>query len=154
MKFTHIEHVDVNENRETNNERPRRDAYFYSHERRSSRAERIRTDGGRFILPNQGEVVADRDTKVRDQLLVVNVRPHTTAADEHIPEINATVAEVNDIHSSAAPVAECVYVADIHDTLGEDYSLGEVCAAIEEDPTLRSYTFPVDRLGRLRRDEK
>jgi hypothetical protein len=156
MKYTHSEHIDTNEPRETNNKRPRRDAY--THDERDVSADwreeyrhqevdpRIRSDGGRFILPGPGQVVVDHKSKDRAELLVVSVHPNTKAKDEYIPEIGKTVAEVNRMYSSDAPVGDVVYVDSVVDTLGEDPALGEVRDAIEQG-ALRSYTFPVDRLS-------
>jgi hypothetical protein len=118
----------------------------------------VLTDGGtrstRYVLPTEGAVVYDdlRKDGVGDELLVINVHEDTSADEVWLDELGKTVAAVNDEYDDDAPVADCVYLDELVNTLGDWDSVEGVREAVVEG-TIRSYTFPVDRLSSTRGGE-
>jgi len=106
-------------------------------------------DGGRYLLPNAGARVRDRDTDdEHDTLIVVDVHPETTAEDFEIDELDgASVAEVNPDHDSGAPVVEAVYADEADDQLDGWRSVEDLRDAVSFG-AITAYTFPVTRLAR------
>jgi len=102
----------------------------------------MRADGGRFVLPEPGARVADKETG--DDLVVVRVHPDTRARDEYIESLDATVAAVNHTYNPDAPIAEVVYV-DSLDTLDGWRTVEDLRDAVSFG-AVESYTFPCDRL--------
>jgi hypothetical protein len=102
-------------------------------------------DGGRYVLPGEGEVVRDRDGDEGDELVVVAVHEDRRAGDYVIEAIDATVAAVNRAYDRDAPVVEAVYV----DELGglDGYGSAEEVRDAVEAGAVRAYTFPADRLA-------
>jgi|APHM01.1.fsa_nt_gi hypothetical protein len=106
-------------------------------------------DSGRFDLPSEGAIVRDdrRKDGLNDELLVMSVHPDTTAADEYIPEIGQTVADVNKPYAADSPVVDVVYLEEVEDTLDGWRSIDDINEAILAG-ALHTYTFPADRLSR------
>lgn len=100
----------------------------------------------RYVLPDVGTVVRDRDGEPTDELLVVAM--HDTRADEYRLEAvdgEPTVADVNPGYDPAAPVVGAVYRDDVPDTDGWR-TVDELRRAVARDE-LRAYSFPADRLA-------
>ncbi|MFD1687595.1 hypothetical protein [Halobellus litoreus] len=107
----------------------------------------LRADGGTaYRLPEEGEVVRDRDSDAGDTLVVVDTHPETTAASFAIDAIGATVAEANPEYDDGAPVVEAAYVEDVNDTLPDWYKTEDLRDAVSFG-ALSTYTFPADRLA-------
>jgi hypothetical protein len=121
----------------------------YAFDERYDHDHELVTDGGRssaFDVPEPGDIVHDREsTHGDDRLLVLGVREETTAEDEYIQQIGATVADVNPEYSPHAPIARCVYYEEVA-TVDPQASIDDVRAAASLD-VFNSYTFPVDRLA-------
>jgi hypothetical protein len=110
-------------------------------------------DGGRYLLPNAGARVRDRDTDdEHDTLIVVDVHPETTAEEAEIEELDgATVADVNPEHDANAPVVDAVYADEADEQLDGWRSAEDLRDAVSFD-AITAYTFPVSRLARVREE--
>jgi hypothetical protein len=141
--------------RRTDTDRPRDDAY--SRERADAsagwRAEYaaqevdpdLRADGGAVTLPSPGDRATD--TKHGDELLVVETRPDTSAADYPIDGLeSATVADVNDEYDPDAAVVEAVYPDELTEALDGWRSVEDIRDAISFG-AVNSYAFPNDRVS-------
>lgn len=100
-------------------------------------------DGG-FHLPAIGATVVDRDGG--DRLVVVETYPTAEASNWNVPELDATVGDVNPNYDDRAPVVEGVYVDDVNDTVGEWDDVDDLKAAVQDD-RLDAYHFPSGRLA-------
>jgi hypothetical protein len=119
------------------------------------RGHELHSDGGtRFVLPSEGTIVYDDAGSygVGDELFILNIHPETSANEVYIDELGQTVASVNDEYADSAPVADCVYLDELVNVLGDWDSVGGVRTAVA-DGEVRSYTFPVDRLAATRGGE-
>jgi len=105
------------------------------------------TDGGRYLIPNVGSRVVDRDSDGRDELVVTDTHPDTGADRYEIDAIDATVADVNPEYDPAAPVVEAVYAEEVAERLDGWRSVEDLRDAAAFD-AINSYSFPVDRLAR------
>jgi len=102
------------------------------------------TDGGRYVLPNIGSRVVDREEG--DELLVVELHEQTGADRYEIGLFGeTTVAEENPHYDPSAPVVEAVYIDDVEETLDNWRSVEDVRDAVAFD-ALTAYSFPADRL--------
>lgn len=112
-------------------------------------------DGGRYLLPNSGAHVRDRDTDdEHDTLIVVAVHAETAAEDYEIDELDgATVADVNGDYDPGAPVVEAVYVDEAEEQLDGWRSVEDLRDAVSFG-TITAYSFPVSRLARDHRGAK
>ncbi len=93
-----------------------------------------------------------RKDGIGDELLVINVHEDTRADEVYIDDLGKTVAAVNDEYDDDAPVADCVYIDEVIELLGHWDNIDGVREAVVEG-TVRSYTFPVDRLSATRGGE-
>lgn len=106
-------------------------------------------DGGRYLLPNAGARVRDRDTDdEHDTLIVITVHAETAAEDYEIDELDgATVADVNPDHDPGAPVVEAVYADEADEQLDGWRSVEDLRDGVSFG-AITAYSFPVPRLAR------
>ncbi len=101
---------------------------------------------GRYVLPNPGAFVRDRDSEDGDELVVVE-NEEVPAHDYTIEATGRTVAEHNPEYPGWVPVVRAVYTEDL-DALTRHKSPEELRRAVDGGD-LRAYTFPAPRLGPL-----
>lgn len=101
-------------------------------------------DGGRYLLPNRGAKVRDRDTD--DELLVVDVHPDTPAREFFLEGPERTVAALNREYDPDAPVIDAVYLEAAEEYLAERDGTEPITEAAEAGD-LRAYSFPAPRLA-------
>lgn len=109
-------------------------------------------DGGRYLLPERGARVGDREAEDNAELVVLEVYPDTTAAGYPIGALDGTtVAEVNPEYDPSAPVIEAVYLDEV--TLEDDENaLADLRKAVDAG-SVTAYSFPVDRLTRFNSED-
>lgn len=111
-------------------------------------------DGGvEYLLPDEGAVVFDREDLRDDRVdpsraVVVETHPTVPAAEFYVDEIDATVAQVNEIWDPDSPVIKIAFVDEIEHAGGDP---DDITAAQCDRLGIQIYSYPSNRVVRAER---
>ena len=97
-----------------------------------------------------GQQARDRESEGESQGLVLGANGKT-AEECYIAAINQTVAEANPEYPASDPVTDVVFVKDIEDALGLDWSADDVLQLADDgdldQARIKRYAYPESRLA-------